>query len=74
MLNEIAIANLTRDADTLGKVMSPLPLPALERAAPDRDGLRRGFGQALEELIEELDPSWTPVPTTTSGIVLQFSA
>jgi hypothetical protein len=31
------------------------------------------LGEALEELIEEFDPGWTPAPTAADGSVIQLS-
>ena len=77
-LNEIKVDELKADADLV--FASATETVTLTSGAFE-GGTHAGqitfekalLGEALEELIEEFDPGWTPAPTAADGSVIQLS-
>jgi hypothetical protein len=77
-LNEIKLAELHADADlTYDSATETVTLTSSSSEGGAGSGEitfeKRLLGEALEELIEELDPAWTPPPARAGGSVIQLS-
>jgi hypothetical protein len=78
VLNEIKLDDLKTDADIVFETATDTVTLTTGAFEGGSGGGQITFakdllGTALEELIEELDPGWTPAPRTGTGTVIQFA-